>query len=57
MTELNGNDDCRYGVSLPTAAQYSAKIEADMQVFQACAECHGLKRRLTHCPLAQSNCM
>ena len=47
MTELNGNDDCRYGVSLPTDSQYFAKIEADMQVFQACAECRGLKR-LSH---------
>ena len=41
MTELNGNEKYRYGVALPTDSQYFAKIEADMQVFQACAECHG----------------
>ncbi len=39
MTELNGNDDCRYGVSLPTDTQYSAKIEAGIQVLQACGKC------------------
>ena len=34
MTELNGNDDCRYGVSLPTDSQYSAKIEAgDLMLY------------------------
>ena len=34
MTELNGNEKYRYGVSLPTAAQYFGKIEAgDLMLY------------------------
>ena len=34
MTELNGNEKYRYGVALPTAAQYFAKIEAgDLMLY------------------------
>ena len=34
MTELNGNEKYRYGVSLPTAAQYCDKIEAgDLMLY------------------------
>ena len=34
MTELNGNEKYRYGVSLPTAAQYFATIEAgDLMLY------------------------